>query len=472
MSGQETGTARRAAVVAVLTLYVVLLFAIPSWLVLAPLGSAGAPSLVFGLFCAFSWLLAQLRRTTGGPGARRPIRFALACFLACVGVSYIVAMTRPIESDEMSQADVALLVMIAMSGVLLVAHDGLAHLRDLETLVRRFVLAGGLMAALGVAQYLTRQAIVDRISIPGLTAVGEAIVGYRNGLIRISGTATSPIEFGALLTILLPLALHNSLHPTSRGWIRRWFPTVAIFLALALSGSRTAYVGLAAVLVVLMGGWPRALRWRIGSAVLGGAAVMALAVPALFRSIRSMFVTADEDPSIASRTASYAIVEQFVSQRPFFGHGLGTFLPKYRILDNNYLGLLIGVGVVGTIAFVAVPATAVWLLLRYRRLWVDERSRNLALSLAAGIVAGALSLAFFDGFGFPMTMGTLFLSLGISGAFLTLRGRSPEPPAAGIASGRRASRAARDRVRQGRDGSRRELAPAPTAEVRAADPAP
>lgn len=427
MPTPRTGTTHRAGIISLLTVYVVLLFGIPTRFVVAPLGSAGAPSLIFGLGCAFAWLLAQLWRTTSEPGARRPIRFALTCFLACVGVSYAVAMTRPIEADEISQADVALLTSLSMAGVFLVAHDGLVHLRDIDAILRRFTFVGGLMAMLGLAQYVTRRLLVDRLSIPGLRDMGSTEVAFRNGLVRISSTATSPIEFGALLTVLLPLAVHLAISRREVGRIRRWFPVVTIFSALALSGSRSAYVGFVVLFVVLLLGWPNKRRWTVGPLAVIGVAVLCLAVPPLFRSVRSMFVTAKDDPSIASRTDSYALAIQFFSRWPWFGRGMGTFLPKYRIFDNEYLGLLVSVGVVGTLAFVGVLVTAIVTLLRHRRLWADEGSRDLALSLVAGIAAGSLSLAFFDGFGFPMTMGTLFLTLGLAGAYLSTRGRTPFP---------------------------------------------
>lgn len=48
---------------------------------------------------------------------------------------------------------------------------------------------------------------------------------------------------------------------------------------------------------------------------------------------------------------------------------------------------------------------------------------DLSVVLVASVVAGFASLAFFDAFAFPMTMGTLFLVLGLIGAFtrVTLR---------------------------------------------------
>lgn len=415
------GSQPRTGVVPWLTVYVVLLMAIPSRLVVGPLGSAGAPSLLFGLVSAFVWLLATLGRSSGAPTPRRPVRLALAWFLATVGVSYVVAMVRPIDADEVSPADVALLVVLSWSGVLLVAHDGLASMRDLRAVLGRFVLVGGLLAAVGLAQYATKQVLVDRISIPGLTAVSSADSFFRNGLVRISGTSTHPIEFGALLSVLLPLALHRALFDRGRGLVSRWFPVTAVGLALAISMSRSAYIGLLVALVVLLCGWPARRRWRVGVAALSVAAVLCLVVPRLFSSVRGMFATAKDDPSITSRTDSYAVAWQFFVDAPWFGRGLGTFLPKYRIFDNNYLGLLVSCGVVGLVAFLALVVTTVVVLLRQRRLWADEETRDLALSLVAGIVAGAVSLAFFDGFGFPMTMGTLFLTLGLAGALVRLR---------------------------------------------------
>jgi O-antigen ligase len=426
-AGTTLGVDRGTGVLAWLTVYLILLFGIPSRLVFHPLGSAGAPSTLFGLASALVWFLAQLWRSTSVSGPRRPVRVALTSFLLAVGVSYVAAMSRPIDPDEISPADVGVLVVVAWSGVLLTAHDGLTKLRDVEVLVRRFAFVGGIMALVGLAQYVTRQALVDRIAIPGLTAVSGVDAFFRNGQVRISGTATHPIEFGALLSILLPIAMHGALHPHGHGMVRRWFPVATISLALALSMSRSAYIGLAVSLIVLLWGWPPALRWRIGGAFAALGTVLAFGVPHLFSSVRSMFVTAKDDPSITSRTDSYAVAWQFFERAPWFGRGLGTFLPKYRIFDNNYLGLLVSCGIVGTVAFVAVPVTAIVVLVRRRRRWADAESRDLALSLVAGVTAGAVSLAFFDGFGFPMTMGTLFLTLGIAGALVRLHPNDRDP---------------------------------------------
>jgi hypothetical protein len=66
----------------------------------------------------------------------------------------------------------------------------------------------------------------------------------------------------------------------------------------------------------------------------------------------------------------------------------------------------------------------------------DDRTRGLATALAASVSSGYVSLSFFDAFAFPMTMGTLFLLIGLSGALRdhTLRSASRESPGQSPAS--------------------------------------
>src|SRR5665648_740276 len=106
MPAPPRDTLRQTGVLAWLTVYLVLLFAIPSRLIILPLGSAGAPSMLLGLASALVWLLVQLWRSSGGTSPRRPIRLALAVFLVSVGISYVAAMVRPIDHDEVSPATI------------------------------------------------------------------------------------------------------------------------------------------------------------------------------------------------------------------------------------------------------------------------------------------------------------------------------------------------------------------------------
>lgn len=422
MDGVGPATPRRLDAVTWLIAYVVTLYAIPSQLVVGALGSAGAPSMLFGLLSFGVWALYQLGRPTrfGDPLDRSsPVRRALVGFLICVGISYVVGMSRPIDADEISPADVALLSLLSWSGTLLIAHDGLLSIDRVRTLAVRISWAGALMSLLGLVQFLTNDVIIDRISIPGLREA-EFEVFSRGDFVRPSGTATHPIEFGIILTMLLPFALHAAFHGRHRNQLTRWLPLLLLATATALTLSRSAYVCAAVAILVLLIGWPAQRRRVFLIGALGLGLAMFAAVPRLFGTINSLFRNVGEDPSISSRTDSYSFALEFILRDPLFGRGVGTFLTKYRIFDNEYLGMLVAIGIVGTAAFLVLAGTGFVVGFKTALSDLDPETKDLGLSIAASLAAGAVSLATFDGFAFPMTMGTFFLVLGLSGAVYRL----------------------------------------------------
>jgi O-antigen ligase len=414
--GAPARRGRQFDMVTWLTVYVVLLFAVPSKLVIGPLGSAGAPSMVFGLAGLLLWVLTVVAAARAAPGRPRPIRIALGAFVACAGVSYAIAMSRPIVSSEVSPADVALLALLAWSGTLLLAHDGIGSAARLDVLVWRLALAGGALAVLGIAQFALGELFVDRISIPGLSLTSPFEFTERNGRYRPPGTAAHPIEYGVLVAMLFPLALHAAFQHVERPRLLRWAPALAMLALIPLTGSRSTYLGVAVAVGVLIAGWPSARRRALLGIGAAGTLGVLVTAPGIAASMLGLFADADQDPSVASRTTSFSAAGDFIARNPLFGRGLGTFLPTYRIFDNQYLLLLVTVGVVGTALFVVLWLTTLHVLLRVRSTSGDDRTRSLATALAASVSAGFVSLSFFDAFAFPMTMGTLFLLIGLSGA--------------------------------------------------------
>ena len=409
-------TLKRRDAVGWLTVYLFLLLFIPSRLVVGPLGSAGAPSMLFGLGSLLLWLILFLGATRRTSTQSQPVRLALGLFLFSVGISYVLAMSRPMSPDERSPADVAILALASWSGTLLLTHDGIYERRRLDTLIWRFAVCGGLIAALGLMQVATRRLWVDQLSIPGLSSAPAYGLTTRGGFPRPAGTSIHPIEYGVLLAMILPLALHVGFYHTRRHLVVRWLPALALVGIIPLTSSRSAYLGALIALVVCMIGWPRIRRLRAVGVGVAGLIAMVAITPNFLNSIIGLFTGVSDDPSITSRTDSFSLAFEFVDRNPLFGRGLGTFLPKYRIFDNQYLLLLVTIGVVGTLAFLAIAVTAIVMTVRLRRTLRDEASRDLALSLCASICAGFACLFMFDAFAFPMTMGALFLILGMAGA--------------------------------------------------------
>ncbi len=413
---ESVSTARHRArldAVSFLTVYTFLLFTIPSRLVFKPLGGTATPAALFGLVGLFWWCLTRLTRV----GPRRPIglvgKLGLI-FLGVVATSFIAGMTRVINGLEVDGAINALLGIACWLGVLLVTSDSMASRERLTALLHRLTLFGSFMSIVGLLQFVTGQQLVDRISIPGLTWNADVTLEQRNGFARPAGTATHPLEFGLAVCMLLPIALHIAFDTTSRipTW-RRYFPVVALGLAIPLSLSRSAIISVAVILAFLVPTWTPRIRWIAGAMIIAGLIGTYLTVPGFLGTFRGLFTGLSDDSSILSRTDSYAMVFQYWARSPIVGRGLGTFNNTYRILDNQYLGLLIDTGLLGIFAILLLTIGGVVRSMTIRHRSADERTRSLAVALAASIAAATVANGFFDGFAFPIFGGLLFLCLGL-----------------------------------------------------------
>lgn len=435
-TGSRTGTGARTGararpnlrrppdVVPVLSGFAVILLALPSRYVFGPLGGAGAPAQVLGLAAGLWWAVHWLAQHRPETPLRQPLRAAAFAYLLAVLVSYVVAARRPISPDEMSQADRGLLIILSGLGVLLVTMDGITTREGLDKLLRRLTLLGCGMAGLGVLQFFTGRTYTEYLKLPGLTESGAlSDVGSREGFFRPMGTALHAIEFGVIMTALLPIALHFAMVDRHKNPVVRWAPVIAIAVALPISISRSAILGGAVGLLTLLPTWPRSHRRRIyaaGTVMLGS---MFVVLPGFLGSLLGLFTNIGNDSSAQSRTDSYAIAWSFIVDSPIFGRGVATFMPSYRILDNQYLASLIETGIFGLgtllIFFVTGIVTA-WQIRDTSPGPMDQVPTGAGVSLgpaiAAGIAACTLSFALFDALSFSMATSLMFLLLGAAGA--------------------------------------------------------
>ena len=405
-----------------LTVYIVLLVAIPSKLVIAPLGGAGTPAQIIGLLSAFWYLWARVQRPQSQDSGRQPVMNATLLFTATVCASYVAAMVRPISQGEVSTADLGLVSLIGWVGIVFVASDGIVSIERLLVLLRRVAAMGGALATLGIIQFFSGEALTNFIDIPGLS-INTAFSGVaaREGFTRPAGTAVHPIEFGVVLVAILPIALACAMTMRDRTWIRRWFPVIAIGIAIPLSISRSAIVGTVVCLAVLLPAWPKAARRWMYVAIVVMLAIFFTTIPGFLGTLTGLFTGIGSDTSAASRTGSYAIAWEFIQRSPVIGRGFSTFLPSYWILDNQYLGLVIETGIVGLLTWIGLLLTGFFSALRAARGRTgDPGMRQVGHALAAAIAAIAICNALYDLLAFPMSAGILFLMLGLSGALLRL----------------------------------------------------
>jgi O-antigen ligase len=433
---------------AILTAYLALLWFIPSPMVVPALGSAGSPANMLGVAIFMVWAWFTVRRAEPSGAGVQPVRAALLGLLVVMLVVYAHAMAGPLPGDEISVADSGLLRLLGMAGVALMAADGIVSMDRHVVLLRRLAFAAGVVALLGLLQYATRELYIDRIRIPGLVAgTSDWTLGSRSGFTRPSGTSTSPIEYGVVLGMTLPVLIVCASVRSRYRWLYQAM-LVAMMCSIYFSLSRSAYLCAVAGVLVMALKWDNRRRLTAGAFVLVVSAVMYVSVPGLLGSIQGLFSNAGKDPSIASRTGSYDIAGQFISSSPIIGRGFGTFLPKYWILDNAYLGLMIEAGAVGLLAFLTLIVCG---MLSARRARIDLEGRTddpdaadhalYAHALLASVAAGACGLAFFDAFAFPQTAGCFLLLIGLAGAARRLT-REAAPSRGGVSDDQKSDSAA------------------------------
>ncbi|MEY2404118.1 MAG: hypothetical protein QOD38_1669, partial [Acidimicrobiaceae bacterium] len=402
---------------AVLSVYVCLLILVPSVLIVEPLGASGTPANILGVVMLWWWALSRFVIGSTVNVGRSPVRSCVYFLGLAIMASYAALAFRPIVPVEITAADRGILFFAGCAGITLLATDGLETRERVDLLLRRLVAAGALIGGLGLYQFVTNLDINSLLNVPGLTQNQQLNdLVHRSTFNRVAATAAHPIEFGVVMAMLFPLALHFALHAGARTRWRWWVAVGFIALGIPLSLSRSAVIAVVLAMIVLMPTWPR--PWIRRSLWLGGAffAVVQVAIPGLLDAVYGLFANISNDPSTTGRTQDYAVFAHIFSQQPVLGRGFFTFVPDvYTVFDNEYLLALVEIGIVGFVALVALLFAGMSAGRAARQAAADEESRHLGQALSASIAAGALALATFDALSFPMASGTLFLLIGIAG---------------------------------------------------------
>jgi O-antigen ligase/polysaccharide polymerase Wzy-like membrane protein len=407
-----------------ITAFLALQFLIPARLVIGGLGAAGRPSVVIALGLSLIWL-ASWFSSNGIPTGFQPVRWIITAFFTTAILAYAVGYARGLSAAEASGTNRQLILVIAMCGLAVTIADGVPDRQSLDTVLRRLTHFSAVMSAVGAIQALFRVNPTDYIRIPGLQANAALLgIGERGNedLARVAGTASHFIEFGVVLAMVTPIAVHYALLSTGRSQqVRRWGLVLLIASGVPFSISRSAVLTLGVSLTVLAVAWT--WRTRIRALIIGVVATAAFRVlrPGILGTILSLFRNSKNDPSVQHRTDDYPVVEQYFSNRPWLGRGLGTFLPRqYILLDNEFLVTLICGGLVALATFVMLFVGGYFVGRSIRHHGIDDSARHLGQALAASLIAGLLAAGTFDAMSFPTFVGVLFLLLGAVGALFRL----------------------------------------------------
>ncbi|MBZ2196742.1 O-antigen ligase family protein [Ruania sp. N2-46] len=412
-----------------LVLFLCLQFLIPARLVIGGLGAVGRPSVAVGIMLAFLWVLSAVRAHRL-PAGTQPIRWVIGLYVGLQLLGNVIGFDRLPSAAEASSADRWLIFTAAIAGVALVTADGLSTRLELDRVLLTVVALASVMSIIGVLQFAGIVDITQYIKIPGLHANADLIgISARGdgGFPRVASTANHFIEFGVVLALVLPIALHYALFsPPGRTRVWRWLGVSLVALGIPLSISRSAILTVVVTMGLMAIVWP--WRQRYNALVIGvmATAVFHLVNRGVLGTIRSLFTNAENDTSVTDRIARTDYVIDLWSLRPWLGRGAGMVTPEeYILLDNQvYMTLLAGgvVGVAGLVLFFLVP----YLMGRSIRLrGKDQETRHLGQALAVSMPAALMASATFDSFSFATFVGVVCIIIGAIGALWRLDGTSP-----------------------------------------------
>jgi hypothetical protein len=367
----------------------------------------------------------------------------LLLFQLAILVSLALNTDRIERYDILAEVLKAFSLMASCLVALLLSATVIKTRDQLELVIKTLVGGGAIVGLFALIQYRTGFNIFDHLGIiPALDFVPGGLPGdleQRGGGARVYASAQHPIALSAALVMLLPLGIYVGRRYGTRLW---WAATAVIGVAAFSTVARTGSTMLLTVLVVFIALKPREMlglwKWALPFLI----AVHFLA-PGALGGLKSAFFPEGgllaEQESAHSATSSNRLADAGPALRewwkhPYVGYGFGTRItepanPKNNalILDDQWLGLLLEVGLMGTLAFM-------WLMLRsVRRLGRAARADDsdhgwLLAGLAASILSLGIGMITFDAFGFTQVTFLLFLMIGVSVPALRFAKQPEQPP--------------------------------------------
>jgi hypothetical protein len=320
--------------------------------------------------------------------------------------------------------------------VYFIAYSVVRSRGDIEYLVRAIVVCAAILSIFALVEYRTGQNYFDRLSrvIPVLEFKGDPTEGItRSGRLRVYASAQHPIALAGALAMVLPLAIYVALTTRKAFW---WLSVFLVGLGGLSTVSRTGPLMVVVGAVTLYVFRPADTR-RLIPLALPAIIVTFVILPNALGAFRSAFFPQGglvaEQQTIArgnqlQADGRFADISPSLRQweaRPLFGQGFATRVVEpveranARILDDQWLGLLVEVGVIGVGLLLWLFTRSVSTLGRLARR--DASSLGLLSgSIAASIVAAGVGMITYDMFSFVQVTFLLFLMLAIGASVVAL----------------------------------------------------
>ena len=305
--------------------------------------------------------------------------------------------------------------------------------RSVENVTKLLVTGTAAVAVFSIVEQRTGFNVFDHVGkvMPFLQFNGAGEVD-RLGVARAFASSAHPIELGVVLAMALPLGLALTF-----GSGRRWaIPTVALAVGVMAAASRTPILALLAAGLVLLWLQPRDLK-RLIPLLIPLIVVVKIAAPGSMAALKGAFFP--QGGLIAEQAAFHREADPLLSggrirqlrpmlnqagRTPILGQGFATRQTGFNnplrnapILDNQWLGLLLELGIVGVVGWAALFVGSARRLGRAARLRAGPDGW-LAAGLAASIVGFGVAMFTFDALAFTQAAFVFWILISLSGCLL------------------------------------------------------
>ncbi len=243
------------------------------------------------------------------------------------------------------------------------------------------------------------------------------------GRIPVLGPTIHPLAVAQLIAMVVPFAIVGGLYASTQR--RKVFYLLATLILLAgvfATQRKTGPIVLAAGILTIVIYRPRQMLRMAPAGVLLLLAIPIVA-PSALGSVRDQLKPGAATSTLSSRDrlSDYEAIGPEVLNHPALGRGWQTYDPeRYRVLDNEYLSILVGNGWLGVAGFALLLIAALVVCTSAIRTGDPERAPP-ALAAAGVVAMVVVASATFDTIAFAVVPYTFCFFLGLAAACAPVR---------------------------------------------------
>jgi len=351
------------------------------------------------------WFLSVRAVRTGWPLRLSPVHWAFGIFTAIAALSILVRGESLIRLGEMELATKQLALLVTY-GIFFALCASIIRASEVTKLIKAMLVLACITAFSVIIEYrLGINPFHDWIGplFPGYVRPPELGAVDSIGRVQIFGPGVHPLVPAVMISMTLPFAFAWLLKAQERRDRLIYGAVVVLLIGGAVATQKkTAMVGPLVCILVLLAYKPKEMV-RLTPLAVVLVAMVHLTAPGALGGVVEQFnpSSVGKVNTTQDRVSDYEAVVPDVVDHPLLGRGYGSYdQKKHRILDNLYLTLAIGVGLLGLIGYLAILGTSFFNAHRVARSGDPDRGPP-AMAAAAAVCVALVSGALLDFLSFP-----------------------------------------------------------------------